>query len=100
MGYISDTLLPVPGEYQRLVGKLLYLTITRPDLFYAIQNLSQFMNAPKKSHMNAAVRVVRYIKLDPGLGILLAARSNSSLQAFCDADGVLALKPGDLSLTT
>ena len=86
VGITSDPVLSDIGEYQRLVGRLIYLTITKPDLPYAVQNLSQFMNAPKQSHMNAAVRVVRHIKQQPGLGILLSAQSSGSLQAFCDAD--------------
>nr|XP_016437648.1 PREDICTED: uncharacterized mitochondrial protein AtMg00810-like [Nicotiana tabacum] len=55
------------GSYQRLIGKLLYLTITRPDLSFAVQVLSQFMQHPKQSHWNAALRVVRYVKSAPGL---------------------------------
>uniref|UniRef100_A0A3Q7EWG4 Reverse transcriptase Ty1/copia-type domain-containing protein n=1 Tax=Solanum lycopersicum TaxID=4081 RepID=A0A3Q7EWG4_SOLLC len=82
----SNPLLSDIGAYQRLVGRLIYLTITRPDLSYAVQSLSQFMNAPKRSHMDAALRVVRYIKQNPGSGILLAAQSSDSLQAYCDAD--------------
>uniref|UniRef100_A0A3Q7GWT0 Reverse transcriptase Ty1/copia-type domain-containing protein n=1 Tax=Solanum lycopersicum TaxID=4081 RepID=A0A3Q7GWT0_SOLLC len=59
VGITSDPVLSDIGDYQRLVGRLIYLTITRPDLSYAVQNLSQFMNAPKQSHMDAAIRVVR-----------------------------------------
>uniref|UniRef100_A0A3Q7EFN0 Retrovirus-related Pol polyprotein from transposon TNT 1-94-like beta-barrel domain-containing protein n=1 Tax=Solanum lycopersicum TaxID=4081 RepID=A0A3Q7EFN0_SOLLC len=80
VGITSDLVLSDIGEYQRLVGRLIYLTITRPDLSYAVQKLSQFMNAPKQSHMNAAIRVVRYIKQQPGLGILLSAQNSGSLQ--------------------
>uniref|UniRef100_A0A3Q7FR63 Reverse transcriptase Ty1/copia-type domain-containing protein n=1 Tax=Solanum lycopersicum TaxID=4081 RepID=A0A3Q7FR63_SOLLC len=86
VGVTSDPVLSDIGEYQRLVGRLIYLTITRPDLSYAVQNLSQFMNAPKQSHMNAAIRVVRYVKQQPGLGVMLSAQHSGSLQAFCDAD--------------
>ncbi|XP_019071461.1 secreted RxLR effector protein 161-like [Solanum lycopersicum] len=81
----SDSLLLDPGEYQRLVGRL-YLILTRPDLSYAVQSLSQFMQAPKVSHMNAAIRVVKYVKQSPGFGILLTTQSTESLQAYCDAD--------------
>uniref|UniRef100_A0A3Q7IH01 Uncharacterized protein n=1 Tax=Solanum lycopersicum TaxID=4081 RepID=A0A3Q7IH01_SOLLC len=49
-------------------------------------NLSQFMNAPKRSHMDVVVRVVRYNKQNPGSGIFLVAQSSDSLQAYCDAD--------------
>jgi hypothetical protein len=75
-----------PSPYRRLVGKLIYLTITRPDLAYAVQVLSQFMDKPRTSHLDAAHRVLRYIKHSPGQGILLSATSNIQLHAFCDAD--------------
>jgi len=61
--------------YQRLIGKLLYLTLTRPDIAFSVQTLSQFLQDPKKSHMEAALRVVRYLKNQPGLGILLSSSS-------------------------
>lgn len=57
-----DHVLPDPGTFQRLIGRLLYLTITRLDIAFAVQCLSQFMHAPKESHMVAALRIVLYIK--------------------------------------
>uniref|UniRef100_A0A3Q7FYQ0 Reverse transcriptase Ty1/copia-type domain-containing protein n=1 Tax=Solanum lycopersicum TaxID=4081 RepID=A0A3Q7FYQ0_SOLLC len=69
----DDALLSDIKGYQRLKGKLLYLTLTRPDIAYIVQTLSQFMQNPKRSHLEAAHRVVRYIKNEPGLGILLSA---------------------------
>ncbi|XP_016570799.1 uncharacterized mitochondrial protein AtMg00810-like [Capsicum annuum] len=74
--------------YQKLVGKLLYLTITRPDICFAVQTLSQFMQRPKQSHMDGALRVVRYLKGNPELGILLKADEIISMTAFCDSDWV------------
>nr|XP_016439408.1 PREDICTED: uncharacterized mitochondrial protein AtMg00810-like [Nicotiana tabacum] len=59
----NDYVLKDASVYQRLVGKLLYLTMTRPDISYVVQTLSQFMHAPKQSHLVAATRVVRYIRL-------------------------------------
>lgn len=81
-----DPLLTDPCSYQRLIGRLVYLTITRPDISYAVQTLSQFMNSPKQSHLDAAMRVVRYIKHNPGLGILLSSNNSSQLVAYCDSD--------------
>ncbi|XP_015167794.1 uncharacterized mitochondrial protein AtMg00810-like [Solanum tuberosum] len=86
IGGPPDPVLADPGKYQRLVGRLLYLTITRPDIAFVVQSLSQFMHAPKQSHWDAALRVVNYIKQAPGLGVLLFSFSSASLQGFCDAD--------------
>lgn len=49
------------------MGRLLYLTMTRVNISVAVQTFSQFMHAPKQSHMEAALRVVRYIKSALGL---------------------------------
>uniref|UniRef100_A0A3Q7JV26 Reverse transcriptase Ty1/copia-type domain-containing protein n=1 Tax=Solanum lycopersicum TaxID=4081 RepID=A0A3Q7JV26_SOLLC len=83
---LNDEFLKDPTSYQKLIGKLLYLTMTRPDISYAIQNLSQFMHSPKKSHMEAALRVVRYLKNAPGLGIILSSEVSHALNVYCDAD--------------
>ena len=75
-----------PGSYRRLVGRLIYLTITRPELCYVIHRLSQFMQNPKEEHMHAARRVLRYLKATPGKGILLRADNNLQVHAYCDTD--------------
>lgn len=80
-----DELLTDPRSYQKLVGKLLYLTMTRPDISFAVQNLSQFMHNPKKPYMEAALRVVRYLKTSPGLGIMLSLTTSTHLSVYCDA---------------
>ncbi|XP_039163013.1 uncharacterized mitochondrial protein AtMg00810-like [Eucalyptus grandis] len=81
----DDPILKDPTSYQKLIGKLIYLTMTRPDISYAVQNLSQFMHKPKESHMNAALKVVKYLKKCPGLGILLSRKCNMEMTAYCDA---------------
>ncbi|KAK9683474.1 hypothetical protein RND81_10G143600 [Saponaria officinalis] len=55
-------------KYRRLVGRLVYLTITRPDLVYAVHVLSQFVNEPKVEHWDAALRVVRISAKTGGQG--------------------------------
>ena len=82
----TDKLLKDPSVYQKLVGRLLYLTITRPDITFAVQNLSQYMHEPKTSHMEAAIRVIKYVKQSPGLGILMSSSSTNQMTAYCDAD--------------
>ena len=74
------------SAYRRLVGRLIYLTITRPDLTYIVHVLSQFMDKPRQPHLAAAHQVLKYIKQTPGQDIMLPSMGNLQLQAFCDAD--------------
>ncbi|XP_055822770.1 secreted RxLR effector protein 161-like [Solanum dulcamara] len=73
-------------QYQRMIGKLLYLTITRPDIAYIVQTLSQFMQRPKVQHWNAALRALRYIKTQPGLGLLMSSKKDMRITGYCDAN--------------
>ncbi|KAL3352209.1 hypothetical protein AABB24_020328 [Solanum stoloniferum] len=72
--------------YQKLVGKLLYLNMTRPDISFCTQTLSQFLQQPKKSHMDDALRVVKYLKGQLGQGLLFGSSSHGMITAFCYAD--------------
>lgn len=60
--------------------------MTRPDISFSIQTLSQFLQQPKRSHMDVALRIVKYIKQQPGQGILLSSNPNNEVTAYCDAD--------------
>ncbi|CAM8971500.1 unnamed protein product [Rhodiola kirilowii] len=82
----SEALLPDPLPYRKLVGKLIYMSITRPDLAYSIHILSRYMQKPTEEHLRAALRLLRFIKRAPAQGILFPADSSLQLQAFCDAD--------------
>ena len=75
-----------PDQYRRLVGRLVYLTHTRPELSYAVNILAQFMQVPLKDHWEAAQRLVRYLKSSPGQGIVLSSTASLQVNAFCDAD--------------
>lgn len=79
-------LLKDPSSYRRLVGRLIYLTITHPDITYSVHILSRFMHAPRKPHMEAAMHVLRYLKSNPGQGLLFPSHNDLSLRAFCDSD--------------
>nr|KYP46604.1 hypothetical protein KK1_031769 [Cajanus cajan] len=72
--------------YRRLVGRLLYLTTTRPDIAFATQQLSQFMACPKACHYQVAIRVLRYLKGAPGRGLFFPRSSDLQLLGFSDAD--------------
>lgn len=73
---------------KRLVGQLLYLTITKPNLSYLVQVLSQLMDKSTHSHMTAAQCVLRYLKSTPGQGIFISAPSICHLKAFSDSNQV------------
>ncbi|KAK1414173.1 hypothetical protein QVD17_29914 [Tagetes erecta] len=74
------------GQYRCLVGRLLYLQATRPDISYSVNVLSQFVADPRQSHMNAIIRVLRYLKATPGQGILLPKSGGTDLVAYSDSD--------------
>ncbi|KAL2243673.1 UNVERIFIED_CONTAM: Retrovirus-related Pol polyprotein from transposon RE2 [Sesamum indicum] len=84
----SDTgaLLQTPDSYRRLVGRLLYLSFTRPNISHSVQQLSQYLNHPCDAHWNTALHVVRYLKGCPSLGFLLPVVNYLDLQGYCDVD--------------
>ncbi|XP_021741495.1 uncharacterized protein LOC110707757 [Chenopodium quinoa] len=73
-------------NYRRLVGCLIYLSVTRPA--YLVHILSQFMQSPREEHWEAALRVVCYLKKNPGQRILLRSDSELRLEGWCDSDWV------------
>ncbi|XP_019091164.1 PREDICTED: uncharacterized protein LOC109128745 [Camelina sativa] len=74
-----------PSRYCRLVGRLVYLSVTRPDLSYAVHLLAQFLAKPRERHWTAAVRVVKYLKGTLGQGIFLSSDKDLHVNAYCDA---------------
>jgi hypothetical protein len=74
------------AQYQRLVGRLIYLSHTRPDIAFAVSVVSQFMHDPKTHHMDAVVRIIRYLKGNPGRGLLYKSNGNLRVECYTDAD--------------
>ena len=74
------------GRYQRLVGRLIYLSHTRPDIGFAVSVVSQYMNNPIEEHMEAVTRILRYLKLNPGKGLLFKKNDNRGIKVYTDAD--------------
>nr|KYP37079.1 Retrovirus-related Pol polyprotein from transposon TNT 1-94 [Cajanus cajan] len=67
----SEESVPVEkAQYQRLVGKLIYLSYTRPDIAYAVSVMSQFMHDPRERHMQAVDKILQYLKSNLGKGLL------------------------------
>ena len=79
-------LLPDPSAYRRLLGRLMYICISRPDICFAVNKLSQFMNQPRTPHLLAVHQILRYLKANPGQGLLLSSQSSFTLSAYVDAD--------------
>ncbi|GJY74958.1 ribonuclease H-like domain-containing protein, partial [Tanacetum coccineum] len=83
----TDKYLVNVTNYQKLVGKLIYLTHTRPDISYSVHCLSQHMHAPLKSHFDIGLRVLKYLKLAPGLGVEFVKREGGCVvSAYSDSD--------------
>ncbi|RVW39382.1 Retrovirus-related Pol polyprotein from transposon RE1 [Vitis vinifera] len=74
------------GRYQRLVGRLIYLSHTRPDIGFAVSAVSQFMHSPTEEHMEAVYRILRYLKMTPGKGLFFRKTENRDTEVYSDAD--------------
>ena len=72
--------------YKSLIGSLLYLTATRPDIMFAVSVLSRYMNCCNDQHFQAAKRVLRYIKGTIDHGILFKRAENMKLIGYIDSD--------------
>ncbi|KAL2893587.1 Retrovirus-related Pol polyprotein from transposon TNT 1-94 [Bienertia sinuspersici] len=79
-------LLNEPEQYRRLIGRLLYLNLSRPDISYSVQQLSQFMSAPREPHWQAAIHLVKYLKGTCDLGLFYPRQGDLEVTAFSDAD--------------
>ncbi len=73
-------------RYQRLVGKLIYLSHTRPDIAFAVSVVSQLMHSPGAEHFDAVNRILRYLKGTPGRGLLFRKNDNFQVEVYTDAD--------------
>ncbi|GJX97393.1 ribonuclease H-like domain-containing protein [Tanacetum coccineum] len=74
-----------PTLYRSLAGSLQYLTFTRPDLSYAVQQLCLYMHDPREPHLNAMKRVLRYLRGTTDFGLQLFRSPTSQLIAYSDA---------------
>ena len=83
---IIGDLLKNPSTYRRLVGQLIYLTITRPKISYYVHILSQFMQELRKPHLDVVHHLLLYLKGAPGQGLYFLAKGNLLLRGFYDAD--------------
>jgi Reverse transcriptase (RNA-dependent DNA polymerase) len=74
------------GQYQRLVGKLIYLAHTRPDISYAVSVVSRYMHDPRIPHLETVYQILRYLKGCPGRGVFFGKRGHMRVEVYTDAD--------------
>ncbi|XP_022040938.1 uncharacterized mitochondrial protein AtMg00810-like [Helianthus annuus] len=86
LGDTSGPLFDDPTTYKSLAGALQYLTFTRPDITYTVQQVCMHMHSPGLAHWNALKRILRYIQGTADFGLHLHASSSLSIRAYTDAD--------------
>ncbi|GJR55431.1 putative ribonuclease H-like domain-containing protein, partial [Tanacetum coccineum] len=72
--------------YRSMIGSLMYLTASRPDIMFAVCACSRFQVTPKTSHLNAVKRIFKYLKGKPNLGLWYPRESPFDLEAYSDSD--------------
>ncbi|XP_047256351.1 uncharacterized mitochondrial protein AtMg00810-like, partial [Capsicum annuum] len=75
-----------PSLYRTIVGSLVYLTVTRPDIAHAVYVVSQFVTAPTSVHWGAVLRILRYLRGTQFQNLLFPSTSSLELRAYSDAD--------------
>ncbi|GJX28548.1 putative ribonuclease H-like domain-containing protein [Tanacetum coccineum] len=73
-------------EYRSMISSLMYLTVSRPDIMFAVCACARFQATPKASHLHAVKRIFRYLKHQPKLGLWYPRDSPFKLEAFSDSD--------------
>lgn len=73
-------------SYRSLIGKLMYITHSRPDITYSVHLLSRFMNKPTKLHFSAGKRILRYLAGTLNYGIWYKRTDSLNLEGFSDSD--------------
>ena len=72
--------------YRQMIGSLMYLTNTRPDICFAVNTLSQYLTDPRSVHLIAAKHVLRYLKGSIDYGIKYDANQKINLEGYVDSD--------------
>ncbi|XP_020254028.1 uncharacterized protein LOC109831099 [Asparagus officinalis] len=74
------------NRYQRLVGRLIYLSHTHSDISFAVIVVGRYMYDPRKDHINAVYQILRYLKSAPGKGLIFRKNEHVSIKGYCDSD--------------
>ena len=73
-------------KYQRLVGRLIYLSHTKPNIAFVVSVVSQYMHSPKESHLEAVYKILRYLKGSPRKGLFFKKGDSKKVEIYTDAD--------------
>lgn len=79
-------LLTGPSQYRKLIGKLLYLTLTKLDITFNVHQLSQFLSQFRQPRLQLATTILKYLKGTPGQGLFFCAAFKLHLKGYCDSD--------------
>jgi hypothetical protein len=71
---------------RQVVGSLIYLTLTKPDISYAVGVMSWYVQNPKKTHLEVVRRILRYVKGTRGYGVMYKRNRDCKLVDYCDVD--------------
>ncbi|XP_022871199.1 uncharacterized protein LOC111390394 [Olea europaea var. sylvestris] len=82
----NETTFMISYQKWRLVGKLIYLSHTRPDIAFALSVVSQHMHSPKETHMEAVYKILKYLKSSLGKGLFFKKNESNRVEVFIDAD--------------
>ncbi|KAF5451779.1 hypothetical protein F2P56_026853 [Juglans regia] len=79
---------PCPGEtlFRSVVGALQYLSLTRPDISFAVNKVCQFMHKPTDIHWTAVKQILRYLKFSIDFGLFIQPSPSLQLSVYSDAD--------------
>nr|XP_019707255.1 uncharacterized protein LOC109506070 [Elaeis guineensis] len=89
---MADGGTPVDRErYRRLVGRLIYLSHTHPDITFAVSVVSQYTHDPRKRHQEAVYRIIRYLKGCPGCRLIFSHHGHLKIEGYTAADWAGAL---------
>ncbi|XP_041995607.1 secreted RxLR effector protein 161-like [Salvia splendens] len=86
LGQEAGEVMAESSKYRRLIGRLMYLCITRPDITFAVHKLSQYVSKPCEEHWIATEKILKYIKGTPGHGLFYSKDVEHTLSIFSDAD--------------
>jgi histone deacetylase 1/2 len=73
-------------NYRSVVGALQYLTLTRPDISFAVNKVCQYLHAPTEIHWSAVKRILRYVKANTKIGLSISRCKSLLVSGFSDAD--------------